>query len=364
MAKTQPEDPGTELIVFEQQELIDMPALMTEYDAFLDKATKSLAALGGVKDNESSELYATFIERCKLRKQEFNERRMPFTRKINSMVSLFTTREKEWDRLAALAQDERDKFARAELKRTRDLQAAEDKRIAEEQAKIKLEGRIREYCRQRLSEMLDNVRTGCGDLVQKVTKGNFETTKLKLSGDPKWKPAHDTFIYELPPWITKEGEDHFKSIVNGEIEQLKADYIAESKTIMQNSITILETALTNKEEAQNLLEADAQRSQEHQQQQNTELQKELDAQQAIVALDKEVIDAPKVRVKMRVDILDNVGWLHLISWWYKHDPEAKTKDLSKKTFLQCKTFCEKHCYDTGEFMEHESLQWIEDVKAK
>lgn len=360
---TKPGDPGTELTVFvEAKDLIDIPALITEIDKSIAGAQEAYKTLPKIVDDATKEIHFKFKDQCALRLQQYKERRMPFTRKLNEIIKNFTSREAEYERLIKLTDDATSKWAREALARARAAQDEADAKLRLEQAKINLEGRIREFCRQRLAAMLDKVRGGAGALVDKVTKETFETTKTRLQTEPKWMPEMDTYMLEIPDWITDKA--HFTAIVNEELPAIREEYITQSAEILKRSITILETAIVNKADAQALKEAEEQRAKEEDAKKEEELKRDLEAQQAIAEVYQEKIEQPKVRVKMKVEILDNEAWLHMISWWYKHDPEAKTKDLSKKTFLQCKTFCEKYCFDTGEFIEHASLQWVEDVKAR
>lgn len=363
MAKTTAPEQSTEVIIYvDPNEMnVDMPALITEFDERLAGAQAAFKDLPKIVDEDTKQVHFQFRDAVNLRVQQFNERRMPFTRKLNEIIKEFTTRESEWKRLAALTEDKLNAWAQAELKRARDAQALADAKLRQEQAKIALEGRIREVCRQRLNAMLDVVRGGAGSLVDKVDKANFDKTKKRLQTEPKWTEDMQKFLYEQPTWITDY--EHFKTVVDAELETITKDYLEQSAEILKRSLTILETALTNKAEAQALQEAEAQRQADLDAQKDQELKKDIQGQQAIAELDAEKIEAPKVRAKMKIEVLSNEGWLHMISWWFKHDPESESKDLSKKTFAQCKTFCEKWCNDTGEMIEHESLQYIEDVKA-
>lgn len=362
MAKTQPEQTNKVIIYVEPDEMnVNMPALIEEFDERIAGAQAAFKTLPKIVDEDTKQVHFQFRDLVNLRLQQFNERRMPFTRKLNEIVKEFTTREAELKRLAALTDDGLNAWAQAELRRTRDAQAAADAKLKAEQAKIALEGRIRELCRQRLNSMLDVVRGGAGSLVEKVDKSNFDKTKKRLQTEPKWTEEMQRFLYEQPTWITDV--EHFNSVVNEEFEAIKADYLEQSAEILKRSLTILETALTNKEEAARLQEAEKQRQADLDAQKDLELKKDIAGQQAVAELDQEKIEAPKVRAKMKIDVLSNEAWLHMISWWFKYDPESETKDLSKKTFAQCKTFCEKWANDTGEQIIHESLEYVEDVKA-
>lgn len=359
---TKPE-PGTELLIINPQELtVDMPALLEKMDASIAKAQELFKLLPKIVDEETKQIHFKYKERLQLVLAQDKEERMPFTRKLNEIVKMFTSREAERERLIALVDERTAAWAKAELEKARAAQAKADADLAAAQAKINLEGRIRETCRQRLNAMLDNIRTAAGSLVNNVTKENLEKTKKSLNKTPLWKDEMTAFMVERPTWITDE--KHFVSIVNEELETIKADYLVQSKEILDKSLTILDTALNNKEEAQRLQEAEDLRQKEADARRASEDQKAIDAQNAIAQMDVAQVEMPKVGIKMKIDVLSNDAWLHMISWWYKHDPEAKSKDLSKKTFAQCKTFCENWAYKTGEMIIHESLTYYEDVKAR
>jgi DNA-nicking Smr family endonuclease len=266
------------------------------------------------------------------------------------------------ERYIKLDEDQMSRYARAALEKSR----KDKERVEREQKaiddKIALEGRIRELCRTRLIAMLQSVRENTGKLVQTVTKENLATIKKRLSTDPTWKDDMDIFLLDPPEWVT-DGEQFIK-IVNEELPSIKKAFLEKAKEVMTSSLTILETALTNKDEAASLQKAEEDRQKAEDARKAEQARKDIDAQQAIAQMDQEKVADPRVKVAMKMDILDNEAWPQIFRFWYVNDPDAKTKDLIKKTFLQMKTFCEKWGNDNGEFVTHESIEWVEDVKAK
>lgn len=359
-----PVTPGTELLTINPNELLEsMPALITEMDTSIAKAQAIEKALPKIVDEETKQQHFKFKETLTLRLSQYKERRMPFTRKLNEIVKLFTTREAEYERLLKLTDDKTSAYARQELAASRAAQDLEDKKLAAKQAAINLEGRIRETLQSRINDMLDKVRNAAGNLVKKVTKENLDDTKKKLSKKPVWmKDVMDPQFFDKPDWVADN--EQWSRIANEVFPAMQTDYLTKAKEILDGSLKIAQVAITNKEEAELLQKAQTEHDKAEEQRKAEELQKELDGKDAMAQLDKEHIEAPKVRVKMKIDVLENEGWLQMIAFWFANDPESKTKDLSKKTFLQCKTFCEKACNDTGAIIEHKSLTYIEDVKAR
>lgn len=353
----------TDLLIINSAELTEnMPALINEIDTSLAKMQAAFDSLPKIVDETTKLRHFEFKDRANMRVKEFNERRMPFTRRLNDIVSLFTTREKEINRLIALTDDKTSAWARTELANARAAQEAEDAKLNAAKAKIALEGRMREELRSRITGLLDQLRGAVGKVVAEVTKENYATQKAALSKTPKWADKLTPLYYAKPTWVTDEAA--WKAIADEMFPELSAEYVAKSVDILSGSLKVLDVALTNKEEAALLQQSQLDTAKAADDAKAAELAKEIEGQQAVVEMDAEYIEPPKVRTKMKLEIQDNAAWPVIFMHWYKHDPEAKTKDCRKKTFAQLITFAEKMMNTTGLGLDHPSIIWTEDVKAR
>ena len=73
---------------------------------------------------------------------------------------------------------------------------------------------------------------------------------------------------------------------------------------------------------------------------------------------------PKMKVSKKIELLNTEGILPIISmWWRLEGCKLSVEELSKM-FKKQITFCEKVANKDGEFIEDESVNYIDDIKAK
>lgn len=152
-----------------------------------------------------------------------------------------------------------------ELAKAREEQAKVDAELEKEKNKLNLEARIRETLRIRINAMLDRVRNATAQIVHEVTPETLEEGKKKLGTEPRWvKERMDDFYYATPDWITSTDDiDRFSVIAIAEFPANSADYISRSRQIMQDSLAIIDIAITNKAEAQRLQDVARQEAEAH-----------------------------------------------------------------------------------------------------
>lgn len=342
----------------------DMPELLLTAQAQLTICSGLVKAMTPITDEATKNSAFVLRDKIKLAATTYKEMRMPFTRKLNDIVSLFTGNEKGFDGLVTDIESKANMWATKELAKKRAADEANDKLLKEQQTKIALEGVIREGLRMRINAMLENIRTAAGAIVNAVTKDNLADQKKKLATEPRWVPeTMDKFYFKVDPWTNDQ--DTFKRIADEEFEANKTDYLTKAKTILTDSLAIVDVALTNKAEADRLQAAATEQAKKDTEIQSEEAQRATAAELALANLDINKAELAKgIKPKMKIDIQGNDGWIQIIAFWFQHDPAAKTADLSKKTFLQCKTFAENLCNNTGTILEHEDVIYVEVVKVK
>ncbi|MEB3372979.1 hypothetical protein SFC43_04785 [Bacteroides sp. CR5/BHMF/2] len=73
---------------------------------------------------------------------------------------------------------------------------------------------------------------------------------------------------------------------------------------------------------------------------------------------------PKVKVTQKIELLNSEGIMPILSmWWSKEGCTLSVEELSK-LFKKQITFCEKLANKDSVYIENESVQYIDDVKAK
>ena len=73
---------------------------------------------------------------------------------------------------------------------------------------------------------------------------------------------------------------------------------------------------------------------------------------------------PKVKVTQKIELLNPEGIMPILSmWWSKEGCTLSVEEWSK-LFKKQITFCEKLASKDSVYIENESVQYIDDVKAK
>ncbi len=359
--------PIAELLPAEYTETI--PELVVYMRDGLQAARAAVAAFPAVIETEEQKTEAFNLrEKFRIALKEINGERMPFTRALDLITKEFTTGEKGFQECI----DEMDKrtsaFATLQLAEQRRKQKERDIELAKDKTKIELEGNTKILLQQRVSEFLDAVRAAAGKVVGEVTKATLKECQDRLSVTPKWTEKMNTKFFMVPEDLTdQELMDKFLEIVEAEKPAMMKHYQERGKLILADSKSILEVALTNKEEAQRLSTAATQNQKTEENQTIAEIQANTDGKLAMAGLDA-MADVPNanVRTKWLIDQskIKRAGWLKLVAFFFEFDQEKKD-DLSKKTFMQCLKFAEEMANaDTPKKLDHPEIVYIEDVKAR
>lgn len=348
----------------------NMPELLQKSEAALNSAQAAVSALPAVQDEPSKLKAFELLNKIKNAAETYKELRMPFTRGLDAIKKRFTTNENAFAELAGQVQTKLDIYTHAELKKQREAEAQAQAKLRAEQDRIESEAKINAELRRRIEAALSGIRERAGKLVHELSKDNYEDAKTKLSADPTWtKQLHDELL-KCPGFAVwdKDLENRFNAIAAQQYETLKASYLNSAKSIMSETLAILDVALANKAEALKLQAIEEQRQAEAQAKINTEEQNRVEAEKAIAQLDVELPSQTvkaKVALKIKIDPANEAkAWMNIIAFWFTHCEDKS--NLSKKTFAQCLTFAERAANSTGLLITGENIgiEYVEAVKAK
>ena len=73
---------------------------------------------------------------------------------------------------------------------------------------------------------------------------------------------------------------------------------------------------------------------------------------------------PKTKVTKRINLLNPEGILPIISMWFTNEGCRMTVDDLAKKFKFAITYCEKLANKEGTTIQNESIEYIDEVKAK
>ena len=73
---------------------------------------------------------------------------------------------------------------------------------------------------------------------------------------------------------------------------------------------------------------------------------------------------PKMKVSQKIILLNPEGILPILSTWWSDEGSKMSVDELSKMFKKQITFCEKLANTKGVYIQDESIEYIDDVKAK
>lgn len=339
---------------------------------------------------------ATYIEKARKTVKKMNERRAPVTQLFDSIRKEFTAIENAIDPTKAdtipyKLQQYRNQFAARKRAEEEERRRREYERQQAEQARYKMRQDIEDDFKRQFQAILNRDLNALSAIDNAVTLENYEASFKQVKEYSTELP--DNFLCDLHTLIRLPAGITIDEIRNAEIEtnerlakQFKEQYEFEIDSTKQYIIDRLPSKKTNLErmarasadeaarikaemEARQRKEAEEQeaerRRKEEEEKQKAEMarqQSEMESlfgQQSIVSSGYQ----PKVRVAQKINLLNPEGIMPILSmWWSKEGCHLSVEELSKM-FKKQITFCEKLAKE-GTFIEDESIEYVQDVKAK
>lgn len=338
----------------------DMVALIKDGNTGLEAAKGVVARYPEITDTEIDAKAKQLIDKLRLSANMREEKRKPFTRKLDEIKKQFTEIENGFKSLISDMEAKRDRFAQKIVAQKRIKEAEAQEKLRLEREAIDNARRIEAQMEQAYATMLDSVRVYAGTIVAttKNSVASLNESKEKLSVAPQWADKHTAAVM-------RDIEE--TSQTTAKLKDFITRFPQDATAILQESLEVLPLAIKNKAEAEKLLAEQQKLAEEVAKKNAEEADAKAEAEKALAALDNmAVIDqsTPKVKETLEIKIKQNPGWLQLIAFWFEKDQDSKTKDLSKKTFAQCKAFCERHANTTGEIIESEYLNYVPKIRAK
>lgn len=339
---------------------------------------------------------ASFIDKARRTVKAMNEKRSPVTKLFDEIRSTFTILENEIDpsksgTVPYQLQQHRNQYAamkRAEEERRRQ---EEMKRIKAEQELAKFRNDLEDDFKQQFQALVNRALNQINSVDNNLTLDNYEQSMIVLKNiqaESKGVPVawveeclHATI--RIPSGIDISAEESdMKTKLLKQFDQQYAlevgDTVGAVIDRMPSKKTQLEKiAVANAEEAERLRQQMGQREREEAQRQEAERIKREQEEKAKTEMERKagqmtsLFDAqaassyqPKAKVTKKLNVLNPDGIMQVISlWWSKEGCNMTTEELSK-VFKKQITFCEKLANKEGVFIEHESIEYVDEVKAK
>ena len=350
---------------------------------------------GGMTD-ELDQQAAQYIEKARKTVKKMNERRAPVTKLFDDIRKEFTAMENAIDPLKPdtipyQLQQFRNQFSAKKRAEEEERRRREYERQQAEAARTKMKQDIEEDFKQQFQSLVNRDCNALSAIDSAVSLDNYDASFKQVKEFSTELPAD--FLYNLHTLIRIPAGITVDELRKAEIEakehlgkQFKEQYEFEIDSTKQYIIDRLPSKKANLErmaqasaeeaarikaemEARQRKEAEEQeaerRRKEEEEKQKAEMarqQSEMESlfgQQAVVSAGYQ----PKVKVAQKIKLLNPEGIMAVLSMWWLNEGRTLSVDELSKMFKKQITFCEKLAKE-GTFIADESVEYVEDVKAK
>ena len=346
--------------------------------------------------DELDQQAAQFIEKARKTVKKMNERRSPVTKLFDDIRKEFTALENAIDPIKSdtipyQLQQFRNQFAAKKRAEEEERRRREYERQQAEAARTKMKQDIEEDFKQQFQSLVNRDCNALSTIDSAVSLDNYDASFKQVKEFSTELPAD--FLYNLHTLIRIPAGITVDELRKVEIEtkerlgkQFKEQYEFEVDSTKQYIIDRLPSKKANLErmaqasaeeaarikaemEARQRKEAEEQeaerRRKEEEEKQKAEMARQqsemeiLFGQQAVVSSGYQ----PKVKVAQKINLLNPEGIMAVLSMWWLNEGRTLSVEELSKMFKKQITFCEKLAKE-GTFIADESVEYVEDVKAK
>ena len=350
---------------------------------------------GGMTDELDKEA-ALFIEKARKTVKKMNEKRSPVTNLFDDIRREFTVIENaidptKVDTIPYKLQQYRNQYAAKKRAEEEKRRQEEYKRQQAEQARVKLRQDIEGDFKAQFQTYLNQSINWLTTKDNSVTLENYNTVYSEIKNFSVSLPAdwlHNLHtLIRIPANISVDELRQFETDTKERLgKQFTEQYTAE---IQDNKDFILDRLPSKKANLERMAQADAteaarvkaemeerQRKEAEEREAERKRKEEEEKQKAEMARQQAEMNGlfseqasmqnyqPKVKVTQKIELLNPEGIMPILSmWWSKEGCTLSVEELSK-LFKKQITFCEKLANKDSVYIENESVQYIDDVKAK
>lgn len=355
----------------------------------------TITANGGMTDELDKEA-ALFIEKARKTVRKMNEKRSPVTKLFDDIRREFTVIENaidptKVDTIPYKLQQYRNQYAAKKRAEEEKRRQEEYKRQQAEQARVKLRQDIEGDFKAQFQTYLNQSINWLTTKDNSVTLENYNTVYSEVKNFSVSLPAD--WLHNLHTLIRIPGNvsvDELRQIETGTKERLGKQFTEQyTAEIQDNKDFILDRLPSKKANLERMAQADAaeaarvkaemeerQRKEAETREAERKRKEEEEKQKAEMARQQAEMNGlfseqasmqnyqPKVKVTQKIELLNPEGIMPIFSmWWSKEGCTLSVEELSK-LFKKQITFCEKLANKDSVYIENESVQYIDDVKAK
>lgn len=346
--------------------------------------------------DELDQQAAIFIEKARKTVKKMNEKRSPVTKLFDDIRQKFTVMENtidptKIDTIPYKLQQLRNQFAAKKRAEEEKRRQEEYKRQQAEQARVKLKQDIEEDFKAQFQAYLSQSINWLTTNDNNVTLENYNTVYNDVKNYPVYLPtdwlSNLHTLVRMPISVSIDELRQFEAEIKERIsKQFSEQYTAE---IQDNKDFILDRLPSKKVNLERMAQADAanaarikaemeerqrkeaetlaaeRKRKEEEEKQKAEMARQQAEMSSLFSAQASMQNyQPKVKVTQKIELLTSEGIMPILSMWWSKEGCTLTVEELAKMFKKQITFCEKLANKESIYIEHESVNYINDVKAK
>ena len=347
-------------------------------------------------DDELDKQAAAFIEKARRTVKVMNERRSPVTKLFDQVRAAYTAVENEIDptktgTIGYQLQQLRNQYAAKK-------RAEEEKRLREEMERRRAEEAARKFLmnveddfKQKFQDLVNSTLNKITEVDNNLTLENYDNSlallrSIKATTEdcvPAWiETLHTSRLIpmgikvadvekEIKQKLCKQFCDQYLSEV-GDTVDYTIDRLPSKKANLERMAKAdAEEAARVKAEMEARQKAEAERMEQERAAREAEEKRKAEMERGAAEM-KSLFDGqaavvgyqPKTKVTKKINLLNPEGIMPILSLWWSKEGCTLTVEELAKMFKKQITFCEKLANKEDIFVRNESVEYIEEVKAK
>ncbi len=347
-------------------------------------------------DDELDKQAAAFIEKARRTVKVMNERRSPVTKLFDQVRAAYTAVENEIDptktgTIGYQLQQLRNQYAAKK-------RAEEEKRLREEMERRRAEEAARKFLvdveddfKQKFQDLVNSTLNKIAEVDNNLTLENYDNSlallrSIKATTEdcvPAWiETLHTSRLIpmgikvadvekEIKQKLCKQFCDQYLSEVGNTVDYTIDRLPSKKANLERMAKADAEEAARIKAEMEARQKAEAERMERERAAREAEEKRKAEMERGAAEI-KSLFDGqaavaayqPKTKVTKRINLLNPEGIMPILSLWWSKEGCTLTVEELAKMFKKQITFCEKLANKEDIFVKNESVEYIEEVKAK
>ncbi len=347
--------------------------------------------------DELDQRAANYIEKARKTVKRMNERRSPVTKLFDDIRKEFTAMENAIDPLKSdtipyKLQQIRNQFAAKKRAEEEERRRREYERQQAEQARARMKQDIEEDFKSQFQQLVNKVCNDLSAIDNAVNLANYEASFKKIQEFSSELPAD--FLYNLHTFIRIPAGVSVEELRKVEIEtkerlgkQFTEQYDFEVDSTKQYIIDRLPSKKANlermkqaneeeaariKAEMEARQKAEAERMEKERAAREAEEKRKAEMERGAAEISSLFNNAqatmagyqPKTKVTKKINLLNPEGIMPVIALWWSNEGYTLSVEELSKMFKKQITFCEKLANKEDIYVTDESVEYVDEVKAK